>query len=129
MEEIEKARKEQIDALVSIFSWAGILVMLVGACVYGGLLGVYVYIWFLLPEMIFVTCGVVCNTIDYFKARKKFNKLIEEKVREDLNKYITKTLGLKITTEEKAKILINNLKSVEKLCEHYIKTNKGDEGE
>lgn len=128
MEKIEKARKEQMYALISIFSWVSILVMLVGACVYGGLFGVYVYIWFLLPEMIFVTCGVVCNTIDYFKARKKFNKLVEQKVREDLVEYATKAIDIPLAANEIVNI-VSDLERYKELLKQAIKTRKKEEGE
>lgn len=128
MEEIKKARKEQTNALINIFSWASILVMLVGACVYGGLCGVYVYIWFLLPEMMFVTCGIVCNAINYFKARKKFNELLEieikKEIRERAEKAIDIAMGLNRVVD-----LVQNLEIYARLFGDKIETNKEEKSD
>ena len=78
MEEIEKTRKEQINALENMFGWANIFVVLVSICVGSGLFSVYFIIYLLIPEIVFALCGIIYNIIDCFKLRKKFYKLIGE---------------------------------------------------
>jgi len=128
MEEIKKARKEQINALENIFGWAGILVMLVGTCVYAALCGVYVVIWFLLPEIIFVTCGIVCNTIDCFKATKKFKKLLEIETKKEIKERAEKAINLSMDFNRVVD-LVQNLETYARLFGDTRETNKEEKGE